>query len=117
MVNHNARLDSLFGALGSDTRRRILALLEERNDQSVSDLAEPLGMKLPAMLKQLGVLENARLITRKKSGRTMRVHLAAKPMAEGIAWLQRYERFWSKRLDRLAAFAEQIERQRGKANP
>ena len=108
------RLDRLFGALGNATRRNILAQLEAGDDRSVSELSAPLGMKLPAMLKQLDVLEEARLITREKTGRTVRVRLAARPMSEAMAWLERYERFWPQRIDRLAAVAERIERQAAK---
>ena len=115
MVNREARLDRLFGALGNATRRRILARLEAGDDPSVSELAAPLGMKLPAMLKQLGVLENAKLIVREKVGRTIHVRLAARPMSEAMDWLRRYEHFWPKRLDRLATLAEDLERRTPKA--
>lgn len=109
MVNHTDRLDRLFGALGSPARRAILARLETMECASISDLAEPIAMKLPAVMKHLDVLEEARLITRSKTGRTMFVRLAPAPMAEGMAWLRRYERFWSGSLDRLVAYAEKKE--------
>jgi DNA-binding transcriptional ArsR family regulator len=109
MVNNQPRLDHVFAALASTTRRQILSRLEETDGQSVSELANPLGIKLPAMLKQLGVLEDARLITRQKVGRTVHVSLAAAPMAEATAWLQRYRRFWSVRLDRIAVLAEAMD--------
>ncbi len=115
MVNNEIELDAVFAALSNAIRRQILARLEGADGQSVSELAQPLGIKLPAMLKQLGVLEDARLITRHKQGRTVHVSLAAGPMADATAWLQRYERFWSPRLDRLAAVAEAMDRQKGKA--
>jgi DNA-binding transcriptional ArsR family regulator len=114
MVNYQPQLDHVFAALSSATRRQILSRLEGNDGQSVSDLAHPLGMKLPAMLKQLGVLEDAHLITRQKVGRTVRVRLAAGPMAEATAWLQQYRRFWSVRLDRIAAVAEAMDRNPGK---
>ena len=85
--------------------------LESGEDMSVSELAAPLRMKLPAMLKHLDVLETARLITRKKSGRTMFVTVAPEPMAAASQWLRRYERFWSSSLDRLVAYAENQERE------
>jgi DNA-binding transcriptional ArsR family regulator len=111
MVNHQAVLDRVFGALGSPIRRAILLRLETGDDMSVSDLALPLRMKLPAMLKHLDVLETARLITRKKAGRTMFVTVAAEPMAAASEWLRRYERFWSASLNRLVAYAEHQERE------
>jgi DNA-binding transcriptional ArsR family regulator len=109
MVNHQLNLDRVFGALGSPVRRAILTQLQTGDDLSVSDLAAPLGMKLPAMLKHLDVLETARLITRKKAGRTMYVTVAPTPMIEASQWLQRYERFWSRSLDKLVAYAERQE--------
>ncbi len=115
MVNNDPRLDRVFAALANTTRRQILARLEDSGGLSVSDLANPLDVKLPAMLKQLGVLEDARLITRRKTGRTVHVSLTAKPMAEATAWLNRYERFWSTRLDRIASIAEATHRSSGKA--
>ena len=114
MVNYEARLDRVFGALVSPTRRAILAHLEQEGGTSVSQLAQPLAMKLPAMLKHLDVLEGAQLITREKAGRTMYVHLAAEPMAEATQWLRRYERLWSRRLDRLVVYAEEKQLQAGK---
>jgi DNA-binding transcriptional ArsR family regulator len=114
MVNNDPRLDRVFAALASTTRRQILARLKDNDSQSVSDLAAPLGIKLPAMLKQLGVLEDARLISRQKAGRIVQVSLSAEPMAEATAWLGRYERFWAPRLDRLAALAEARHRHPGK---
>jgi DNA-binding transcriptional ArsR family regulator len=72
-------------------------------------------MSLPAVMKHLDVLEDARLITRAKTGRTMLVRLSAKPMADAMAWLQRYEQFWSSSLDRLVAYAEKKEAQARKS--
>ena len=57
-------------------------------------------------MKHLDVLDGAGLITRSKVGRTVTVRLAPEPMREAMEWLRRYERFWSQRLDRLAAYAE-----------
>jgi len=74
-------------------------------------------MTLPAVMKHLDVLENARLITRAKVGRTMLVRLSPKPMAEAANWLYRYEKFWSGSLDRLAVYAEKQEAQARKTPP
>lgn len=117
MVNNQASLDRVFGALGSPVRRAILMRLESGDDFSVSDLAAPLRMKLPAMLKHLDVLETARLITRKKAGRTMFVTVAPAPLAAASQWLRRYERFWSRSLDKLLAYAEKQERVAKKGRP
>jgi DNA-binding transcriptional ArsR family regulator len=109
MVNYQARLDRTFAALVDPTRRAILARLERKDSVSISELAQPFAIKLPAVMKHLDVLEDARLVTRSKSGRTVTVRLRAQPMREAMAWLRRYERFWSERLDGLAAYAERQE--------
>ena len=109
MVNYQQRLDRTFAALVDPTRRAILAHLEREISASVGELAEPFVIKLPAVMKHLDVLAEAGLITRKKSGRTVTVTLRAQPMREAMAWLSRYERFWSASLDRLAEYAERNE--------
>lgn len=106
-------LDRTFGALIDPTRRAILARLEREGSVSVSELSRPFAIKLPAIMKHLDVLGDARLITRSKHGRTVAVQLAPEPMAEAMAWLRRYERFWSVRLDRLADLAEAREAEIG----
>ena len=102
-------LDRTFAALVDPTRRAILARLEREGSISVSELSRPFPIKLPAIMKHLDVLDGAGLITRAKQGRTVAVQLAPDPMAEAMAWLRRYERFWSVRLDHLAAAAEAAE--------
>jgi DNA-binding transcriptional ArsR family regulator len=106
-MNQAERLDRTFAALTDPSRRAILARLE-RDEQgaTVSELAKPLPIKMPAVMKHLDVLDDAGLITRSKEGRTVTVRLAPRPMREAMAWLRRYERFWSASLDRLAALAE-----------
>lgn len=64
-------------------------------------------------MKHLDVLADAGLVSRKKSGRTVTVRLRTQPMREAMAWLSRYERFWSAGLDRLAAHAERKEAEAG----
>jgi DNA-binding transcriptional ArsR family regulator len=107
MVNQGeARLDRTFAALVDPTRRAILARLEREGAVSVSKLASPFAIKLPAVMKHLDVLGEAGLITRSKAGRTVTVRLSPEPMREAMDWLRRYERFWQASLDRLAAYAE-----------
>ena len=107
MVNYQqGDLDRIFAALGDPTRRAILARLEREESLSVSALAEPFAIKLPAVMKHLDVLGHAGLITRSKHGRTVDVRLAPDPLREATEWLARYERFWSPALDRLTAYAE-----------
>ena len=102
-------LDRTFGALTDPTRRAILARLEREGSVSISELSRPFAIKLPAIMKHLDVLGDARLITRAKHGRIVSVRLNPEPMAEAVAWLRRYERFWSSRLDHLAEIAEPAE--------
>jgi len=100
-------LDRTFAALSDPTRRALLAQLSERESLSVSELAKPFAMSLPAVLKHLDVLSDAGLVTRTKTGRTVSCRLRAAPMREATDWLNRYQRFWSERLDQLAAFLEE----------
>jgi len=104
-------LDRTFAALVDPTRRAILARLERDDALSVSEIAKPFAIKLPAVMKHLDVLNDAGLIARTKQGRTVTVRLQPDPMEEAMAWLRRYERFWSVRLDRLAAHVEDQERE------
>jgi DNA-binding transcriptional ArsR family regulator len=102
-------LNRTFAALADPTRRALLARLGEAKGLSVSDLAAPFPVSLPAIMKHLDVLSEAGLISREKTGRTVSCRLQAEPMRQAIAWLNRYERFWSERLDRLAAFLDEEE--------
>ena len=106
MVNYYRQLDRTFAALADPTRRAILARLARQDSASVSELARPFAIKLPAVMKHLDVLDDAGLITRSKTGRTVTVRLSSEPIKEAMNWLRRYERFWSGSLDRLAAYAE-----------
>ena len=117
MVNYNERLDRTFAALVDPTRRAILARLEREDGTSISTLARPFVIKLPAVMKHLDVLDDAGLIIRSKAGRTVTVELRHEPMKEAMDWLSRYERFWSNSLDRLAAYAESKETEARKRKP
>jgi DNA-binding transcriptional ArsR family regulator len=109
MENSQDHLDRTFAALADPTRRAILGRLARRTSASVSELAEPFAIKLPAVMKHLGVLDKANLITRSKSGRVVTIRLRPESMREAMAWLHRQERFWSGRLDKLTAYAERKE--------
>lgn len=99
-------LDRTFAALVDPTRRAMLASLERHRALSVSELARSSPLTLPAIMKHLDVLTDAGLIVRTKTGRTVSVQLSPAPMEEAMAWLKRYERFWSANLNRLADFVE-----------
>ncbi len=100
-------LNRTFAALADPTRRALLARLAQHEVVSVSALAQPFAISLPAVMKHLDVLAEAGLVTREKSGRTVSCRLAAGPMEDAMQWLAHYERFWSAALDRLAAFVEE----------
>jgi DNA-binding transcriptional ArsR family regulator len=110
---HGSQLDRTFAALVDPTRRAILARLEQEGSVSIGELARPFAIKLPAVMKHLDVLGTAGLVTRSKKGRTVAVRLAPEPMKEAMDWLRRYERFWSARLDRFAAYVEAEEAKAG----
>ncbi|WP_291864143.1 metalloregulator ArsR/SmtB family transcription factor [Bradyrhizobium sp.] len=108
MVNYQEDLlNRTFGALADPTRRALLARLGDRVSISVSELARPFAMSLPAVMKHLDVLSDAGLVAREKTGRTVACRLTASPMKQAMDWLNRYQRFWSQNLDRLAAFVEE----------
>ena len=100
-------MDRTFSALADPTRRHILQRLTDEHGLSVSDLARPLSLKLPGMMKHLDVLSDAGLITRAKTGRTVSVHLSIGPMREAMEWLERYEGFWTASMNRLVALVEE----------
>jgi DNA-binding transcriptional ArsR family regulator len=117
MVNYQAAaLDRTFAALADPTRRALLAQLDDHTSRSVSELAQPFPVSLPAIMKHLDVLSDAGLIRRSKTGRTVTVELNAGPMEQAVNWLERYRRYWTDTLDRLAAFVEQ-EAKSWPANP
>jgi DNA-binding transcriptional ArsR family regulator len=100
-------LDRTFAALSDPTRRALLARLVAQDGLSVSQLAEPFSMSLPAVMKHLDVLSDAGLIAREKTGRTVACRLTAQPMEQAMEWLNRYARFWTENFDRLAALLEE----------
>lgn len=107
MAKHQTSdMDRTFWALADPTRRGVMERLIEEPGLSVSELARSFSLKLPGMTKHLDVLSDAGLITRTKTSRTVAVNLSPTPMREAIAWLNRYERFWSISLDRLTTFVE-----------
>lgn len=100
-------LDRTFAALSDPTRRALIARLVAEPTLSVSELARPLPMSLPAVMKHLDVLSDAGLVTRRKTGRTVDCQLNAEPMKAAMEWLDRHQRFWTESLDRLATIVEQ----------
>jgi DNA-binding transcriptional ArsR family regulator len=108
VVNYSAAaLDATFSALADPTRRAILASLAERPETSVTELARPYAMSLPAISKHLRVLEDAGLLARRKEGRVHHCRLVAAPMKSAGAWIERYQQFWEERLDALKRYLEE----------
>jgi len=108
MVNYPAPLDATFGALADPTRRAILARLA-LGQTSVTELARPFSMSLPAVSKHLRVLEQAGLLTREKDGRVHRCQIEAAPMRAAADWIARYREFWDERLDALDRYLRDSE--------
>ena len=108
MVNfQSSTLDRTFAALADPTRRALVMRLAAEPDISVSALAAPFPVSLPAIMKHLDVLSDAGLVERTKTGRVVACRLDAEPMRDAFEWLNRYQKFWSERLDRLVAFLEE----------
>lgn len=103
-------LDATFGALADATRRGILARLAQ-GESSVSELAAPYDISLPAVSKHLRVLENAGLVVRHKDGRVHRCRLIAEPMKDAAEWIERYRLFWEQQFDTLARYLEESQRE------
>ena len=101
-------LSEVFAALADPTRRAVLESLAG-GTQGVSELAAPHGMSLPGFMKHLRVLEDAGLIARTKEGRVVSCELEAAPMRNASAWMSRYEKFWTEKLDALGRYLYQQE--------
>lgn len=106
VVKYISQLDATFAALADPTRRAILARLTQR-DATVTELAEPFSVSLPAISKHLRVLERAGLLKQDREGRIRRCRLEAAPMKAAAEWIERYRRFWTQQLDALAEYFEQ----------
>jgi DNA-binding transcriptional ArsR family regulator len=110
MVKHSqARLDASFTALADATRRGVLEQLG-RSDASITDLAEKFHMTLAGMMKHVGVLEQAELVTTEKVGRVRTCKLGARRLEEETAWLERHRRLWDSRFDELDEVVQELKR-------
>lgn len=95
-----ADLDLLFGALADPTRRGIVERLAA-GEATVTELAAPFSISLPAISRHLKVLERASLITRSQEGRWRHARLSPTSLASAATWLARYEQLWTESFDRL----------------
>ncbi len=101
------RLSSTFAALADPTRRAILARLVS-GEASVTELAKPFDMSLPAISKHLKVLERSRLITRGRRAQWRPCRLEAGPLKEVAIWVEHYRRFWEQSFDRLDEYLREL---------
>jgi DNA-binding transcriptional ArsR family regulator len=109
MVHYTAlddRLDAAFSALADPTRRAILARLA-KGEASVSELAEPFAMSLPAVSKHLRVLERAGLIARGRRSQWRPCRLEGAGWRAASAWIEHYRRYWDESFDRLDGVLQQ----------
>jgi DNA-binding transcriptional ArsR family regulator len=102
-------LDRTFSALSDPTRREILERLAT-GPASISELARPIGISLPGVLKHVRILEEAELVTTQKLGRARECRLGPGDMADVTQWIETYRHQWERRLDRLETI---IERRKG----
>ncbi len=103
------QLSATFAALADPTRRAILKRLSS-GQVSVTELAEPHDMSLPAISKHLGVLERCGLIERGREAQWRPCRLKARPMKEAVDWLESYRRHWEESLDRLDAYLQELQK-------
>jgi DNA-binding transcriptional ArsR family regulator len=107
------RLSETFGALADPTRRAILARLAS-GEASVTELAQPFAMSMPAISKHLKVLEGAGLISRGREAQWRPCRLEAGPLRQIAGWVENYRRFWEESFDRLDDYLQQLKNQDGK---
>jgi DNA-binding transcriptional ArsR family regulator len=101
------QLSATFAALADPTRRAILARLAS-GECSVTELAEPFEMSMPAVSKHLRVLERAGLIARGREAQWRPCRLEAAPLKEVAEWAERYRAIWEQRLDRLDVYLQEL---------
>ena len=104
------RLNAIFSALADPTRRAILARLAE-GEASVTELAAPFAMSMPAVSKHLKVLERAGLIVRGREAQWRPCRLEAEPLKEVADWVEHYRALWEQRFDRLDAYLKELQQE------
>ena len=103
------RLTTTFAALADPTRRAILARLA-LGETSVTELAQPFEMSLPAVSKHLKVLERAGLVARGREAQWRPCRLEAAPLKEVAGWVEGYRRFWERSFDRLEDYLQELQK-------
>lgn len=107
MLNESAALDLAFQALADPTRRRMVARLS-RGPASVSELAKPLTISLPAVLQHLQLLEQSGLVRSEKTGRVRTCRIEPKALSAAERWIGEQRELWEGRLDRLESYLEEM---------
>jgi DNA-binding transcriptional ArsR family regulator len=102
------KLSSTFAALADPTRRAILARLS-KGQSSVTDLAKPFKISLPAVTKHLKVLERAGLIQRSREAQWRPCRLHAQPLHKAADWIEQYRQFWEQSFDRLEVYLRKLQ--------
>jgi DNA-binding transcriptional ArsR family regulator len=110
MQQEQDELSIIFAALADPTRRAILARLAQ-GEASVTELAEPFAMTLPAISKHLKVLERAKLIERGREAQWRPCRLHAEPLKQAADWIGQYRQHWEEKLDRLDEYLQVLQRQ------
>ena len=104
------RLSMTFAALADPTRRAILARLT-RGEISVTELAEPFDISLPAVTKHLQVLERAGLVSRSRHAQWRPCKLEAGPLRDASGWINEYRQYWEASLDRLENYLQELQKE------
>jgi DNA-binding transcriptional ArsR family regulator len=107
------QLSETFGALADPTRRAILARLAS-GEASVTELAAPFEMSMPAISKHLKVLERAGLIARGREAQWRPCRLQAAPLQDVAGWIEHYRRFWEQSFDRLDDYLRELKKREAK---
>ena len=103
------RLSPVFNALADPTRRTILSQLALKGETSVTALAKPFRMSMPAVSRHLRVLEDAGLISRGRDAQWRPARLEAGPLKDVSDWVEHYRRFWEQRFDRLDNYLQELQ--------
>ena len=112
------QLDLTFSALSDPTRRAILSMLAS-GEKSVTDLAEPFRMTLPAVSKHLKVLQRAGLVSQGREAQWRPCKLEAKPLKDAADWIEHYRQYWDESFDRLDDYLREVqskEKKHGRKN-
>lgn len=104
----SSQLDDVFVALADETRRSILARLSS-GEARVTEVAAPFDISLNSVSKHIRILERARLVARRRSGRDHYLSLNPRPLTQAAGWLQSRQQFWSDRVQRLQAVLDEAD--------